>query len=196
MDENTKRGRGRPRKTEEEKQKTKELAQQRKKERERLGLQAKFGQENVQPGDNSKFLTHALMVQAMPPIDFSDPQQVEQRIYDYFKLCIDNDMKPSATGFRNAIGVSKQTISSWRSGEYREGTHQEIIVRGYNLLEALWEDYMQNGKINPVAGIFLGKNLWGYRDQQDVVVTPNTQAETLDVATIEAKYAELPELED
>ena len=196
MDENTKRGRGRPRKTEEEKQKTKELAAQRKKERERLGLQTKFGLENVQPGDNSKFIAHALRVQAMPPIDYSDPVQVERRIGEYFQLCFENDMKPSATGFRMAIGVSKQTISSWRSGEYREGTHQEVIIRGYNMLEALWEDYMQNGKINPVAGIFLGKNNWGYRDQQDVVVTPNTQIETIDVATIEEKYAELPDVED
>lgn len=33
---------------------------------------------------------------------------------------------------------------------------------------------MQNGKINPVSGIFLLKNAnLGYRDQTDIVVTPN-----------------------
>jgi hypothetical protein len=58
---------------------------------------------------------------------------------------------------------------------------------------------MQNGKINPVAGIFLGKNMFGgsYSDKQEVVLTPNTQGlSNADVATIEAKYAELPDVED
>lgn len=41
------------------------------------------------------------------------------------------------------------------------------------MLEDLWQEYMQNGKINPASGIFLGKNMFGYRDQQEVVVTPN-----------------------
>jgi hypothetical protein len=53
---------------------------------------------------------------------------------------------------------------------------------------------MQNGKINPVSGIFLAKNLFGgqYTDKQEFVLTPNQQNE-VDVAAIEAKYAELPE---
>jgi hypothetical protein len=61
------------------------------------------------------------------------------------------------------------------------------------MLEELWESYMQNGKINPVSGIFLGKNNFGYQDKQDLVVTPNHSNEIVDVTTIEAKYAELPD---
>jgi hypothetical protein len=40
-------------------------------------------------------------------------------------------------------------------------------------MELLWENYMQNGKINPVSGIFLGKNNFGYQDKQEMVITPN-----------------------
>lgn len=32
---------------------------------------------------------------------------------------------------------------------------------------------MQTGKINPVSGIFLMKNNFGYADKQEVVLTPN-----------------------
>ena len=32
---------------------------------------------------------------------------------------------------------------------------------------------MQNGKINPVSGIFLLKNNWGYRDEKEVTVKPS-----------------------
>jgi hypothetical protein len=54
---------------------------------------------------------------------------------------------------------------------------------------------MLNGKINPVSGIFLSKNLfYGYSDKQEVVLTPNNPlGETRDPKEIEAKYAELPE---
>jgi hypothetical protein len=67
-------------------------------------------------------------------------------------------------------------------------------MKAYDLLEELWEDYMLNGKINPVSGIFLGKNQWDYSDKQEYVLTPNTGGiDEVDPATIEAKYAELPE---
>jgi hypothetical protein len=63
-------------------------------------------------------------------------------------------------------------------------------------MEELWETYMQNGKINPVSGIFLAKNNYGYSDKQEYVVTPNTpQLSDADTATIEAKYAELPDVD-
>ena len=44
-------------------------------------------------------------------------------------------------------------------------------------MEILWENYMQNGKINPVSGIFLGKNNFGYQDKTEYVVTPNTNSD-------------------
>ena len=44
-------------------------------------------------------------------------------------------------------------------------------------MENMWENYMQNGKINPVSGIFLGKNNFGYQDKQEMVLTPNTNPE-------------------
>ena len=45
-------------------------------------------------------------------------------------------------------------------------------------MEMLWENYMQNGKINPVSGIFLGKNNFGYTDKQEHVITPNTNSDS------------------
>ena len=147
---------------------------------------------NLEPGDNSRFLRHALATRKMPPIDISDIKQVEERIVWYFNHCSEDDMKPTVTGFCNSLGINRTTLMNWKNGTYRKDSHQTVILEAYNFLEELWEHYMLNGKINPVSGIFLGKNNWGYADKQDIVVTPNTQNEVVDVATIEAKYAELP----
>ena len=148
---------------------------------------------DTNPGDNTKYLSHALTVRALPPIDISDPEQVRNRISEYFTLCTENDMKPTVTGFRNALRIGKTTLWEWKQGSYRADTHQAIICEAYDMLEALWEDYMMNGKINPVSGIFLGKNNFGYQDKQEYVLTPNQKNE-VDPVAIEAKYAELPEV--
>ena len=47
------------------------------------------------------------------------------------------------------------------------------------------EDYMQNGKINPVTAIFLAKNNFGYKDTQEFVVNNNNQEESSPEALIE-----------
>jgi hypothetical protein len=155
---------------------------------------ANFGQEYVEPGDNSKYLRHALTTLNMPPIDISNEKQVEERVWWYFNHCAENEMKPTVKGLCNALGICRNTLRTWYNQEYRGDTHSAIIRKAYDLLEELWEDYMLNGKINPVSGIFLGRNHWGYQDKVDVVVTPNTnQIDPLDVAVIEQKYAELPE---
>lgn len=154
----------------------------------------KFGQEYIEPGDNTKYVRHALTTLSMPPIDISDPKQVEERIVWYFGHCMEQDMKPTVMGMCNALGISRNTLRLWYHEEFRGTTHAPIIKKAYALLEELWEDYMLNGKINPVSGIFLGKNAWGYRDQQEFVVSPSqNRIDPSDVATIEAKYAELPD---
>ena len=150
----------------------------------------------TEPGDNTNFLTHALAVRNMPAIDTSDPVQVQQRIDDYFELCVSHDIKPSVKGFLNALRVAKSTLWEWKQGNYRAGTHQQIICEAYDVLEALWEDYMMNGKINPVSGIFLGKNNFGYADKQEYILTPNQQqVSPEDIRAIASKYEELPDVD-
>ena len=195
MDENTpvKRGRGRPPKSATTELTTTEETKPVKKTRNRPDL-ANFGQEHIQPGDNSKYIRHALATLNLPPIDIANPQQVEERIEWYFGHCIDQDMKPTVMGMCNALGISRNTLRTWYNEDFRATTHAPIVKRAYALLEELWEDYMLNGKINPVSGIFLGKNAWNYADKQEVVLTPNTGLPSdADVATIAAKYDELPE---
>lgn len=154
---------------------------------------AKFGEENTQPGDNARYLRLARVAFSLPPIDISDPKQVEQRLNEYFTFCEDNDRKPNMIGMANWLGVSRDTLNSWKRGEYRSAEHSDLIKKAINMLEELWADYMQNGKVNPASGIFLAKNMFGYKDTQDVILTPNTQLSDVPADEIVNKYKELPE---
>lgn len=141
-----------------------------KKKRNRPDL-AKFGEENVKPGDNSRYLRYALASLDLPPIDISDPEQVKKRIYEYFQFCIENDRKPNMVGMANWIGIEPETLRTWKNGQYRNSTHSGMIKKAIMILEEMWVDYMQNGKINPASGIFLAKNMFGYRDVIDIAPT-------------------------
>ena len=131
------------------------------------------GNENLLAGDRSRYLRHALASWDLPVIDISDEKQVEERIIWYFNHCMKDDIKPTVTGICNALGINRRTFYTWEIGEYREGTHSRLIKKARAVLEEMWEDWMVDGKINPVVGIFLGKNHFGYADKQDIVVTPN-----------------------
>ena len=157
---------------------------------------ANFGQEYVQPGDNSKYLGHALAIVNMPLVDLNDINAVTERIEWYFDHCFTNDMKPTVAGLCNALKIHRTTLLRWKNETFRDDSYQAVVLKAYAVMEELWESYMQNGKINPVAGIFLGKNNFQYADKQEYVLTPNhSQLSEIDPATIEAKYAELPDVD-
>lgn len=152
-----------------------------------------YGCEYAKPGDNARYLRYARASLSLPPIDISDPEQVDNRINEYFDFCEQTDRKPNVVGMANWLGVSKNTLSTWKNGEYRSETHSGIVKRAYDVLEELMVDYMQNGKINPANAIFLSKNLFGYRDTQDVVVTPkNPLGDSPDEKLLESRIADIP----
>ena len=147
----------------------------------------------TEPGDNSRYVRFAMASWDLPPIDISDPKQVQTRITEYFHFCADNDRKPQLVGMANWLGVSRDTLNSWKRGEYRTETHSAIVQKAVGALEEMWADYMMNGKVNPASGIFVSKNWFGYKDVQDVVVTPNNPLESDNPDELRKYIQALPE---
>lgn len=138
---------------------------------------------NLENGDNTKFMTVQMALLNMPDIDMNDVEEVQARLNEYFALYAQYDMKPTVAGMAIALnGMSRQTLRAIAkdlptgSSGYKTALPpgvSTLIKKAYFLLENLWETYMNSGKVNPVAGIFLGKNNYGYQDKTEYVVTPN-----------------------
>ena len=154
---------------------------------------------NLDAGDNSKYLTVSMQLMNLPDIDLKDTEQVVDRLNEYFKIHADNDMKPTVAGMGMALnGMDRRRLWEIKTDNLKGGTSKwdlptstlDAIKKAYKLMENLWENYMQNGKINPVSGIFLGKNNFGYQDKTEYVVTPNTNSDS-DYSTedIRKRYA-------
>jgi hypothetical protein len=116
----------------------------------------------------------------LPPIDLHDPKQVNNRLNEFFTIHAEADMKPTVSGMGMALGLDRRRLWEIKTGNYH--TSKELselptpttdsIKKAYEYMELLWENYMQNGKINPVSGIFLGKNNFGYVDRQEFIAAP------------------------
>ncbi len=119
----------------------------------------------------SKFRKYMLATIDLQPINVADPIAVSQRVAEYFSCCYLNDIKPQKPGLAKWIGVSRQTLDNWYSGELRGTTHRPIIEKAFAILEEDLYEQLQSGQISPPSGIFLLKNMFGYKDQQDVVVS-------------------------
>lgn len=152
----------------------------------------------VEPGDNTKYLSLGMELFKLPPIDLREPEQVEKRLGEFFEIHARYDMKPTVAGMGMALGLDRRRLYEIKTGNYHTSKSlSELptlttvsIKKAYEYMEILWENYMQNGKINPVSGIFLGKNNFGYQDKTEYVVTPNTNSDS-DYSTedIRKRYA-------
>lgn len=137
----------------------------------------------LEDGDNTKFMTVQMALLNMPDIDMNDVDEVQARLNEYFALYAQYDMKPTVAGMAIALnGMSRQQLwaivhnAPTGGAGYKAAlppSVADLIKKAYFLLENLWESYMNSGKVNPVAGIFLGKNNYGYQDKTEYVVTPN-----------------------
>ena len=140
----------------------------------------------LEEGDNTKYLTLGMELFKLPAIDLKEPEQVINRLNEFFEIHARYDMKPTVAGMGMALGLDRRRLWEIKTGNY--GTQKSLealptltkdsIKKAYEYMELLWENYMQNGKINPVSGIFLGKNNFGYQDKTEHVITPTINSDS------------------
>ena len=150
-------------------------------------------------------MEQSLTLMNLPNIDLNDPEQVRERIDYYFRLVTSNGNRPTVAGLGLALnGMDRKRLWEIRTGNFGNTrgevaalpkTVTDLIKKAYKTMEELWENYMQTGRINPVSGIFLGKNNFGYQDKQDVVITPNNPESDYSAKDIADRYA-LPDVSD
>ena len=154
---------------------------------------------NLDPGDNTKYLGVQMELFNMPNIDLNNPEEVLSRLNEFFALYAKNDMKPTVAGMALSLNsMNRRTLIAIVRDYATGGTGYKsalpksvtlIIKKAYFLMENLWETYMNSGKINPVAGIFLGKNQFDYQDKTEYVVTPNRNNDSdYSVDDIKSRY--------
>lgn len=123
----------------------------------------------------------------------SSDEELCERLNWFFSECARTQQIPNVEKMSNALGYHNRTLLDWENGRLKgfSPATGEIIRQAKQILASIDAELAQEGKSQPVVYMFRAKNFYGMKDQQDVVVTPNTG--NVDLETIEARYEELPE---
>lgn len=137
---------------------------------------------HYEPGDMSRMIADAMNLSSFGPVNINNPQQVEERMNMFLTYCIEHDMKPTVESMALAFNTNRTQLWRWVNGVECNVIEESrnAIKKGYSIMNQLLTQTMADGKINPVAAIFLLKNNHSYRDQTDVVVTPNNPLQGMD----------------
>ena len=158
-------------------------------------LAGDLGQE---PGDNTRIVQTNMKFFDMPRVDLKNPEDVRERLTEYFKIYGEADLKPTVAGMAMALGVNRRTLWAIANDQPTGGNGYklnlppettDLVKKAYEMLEMSMEAYANSGKINPVMAIFMLKNHWNYQDKTEYVLTPNQQqANDYDAEDIRKRY--------
>ena len=119
------------------------------------------------------------------------PEEFEDRVKEYFIRCASRSIKPTWEELALACGISRQSLFGWATGQYHSEM-QPIAQWAKDTLAAFDAKAVIDGKMFPTTYIFRSKNFYDMKDQQEVVVTPNT-IETIPKERLIELAEELPD---
>ena len=133
-----------------------------------------------------------------PEVDLADPQAVMGRYERYLDLCDELGSKVLVSGLCAAFGITRGELMEWSKGartgfsERLSPESSRVFKKIIDFLEVSWEAAMANdGYRNPVTGIFLGKNNFGYRDESQTVVRHEDSRSGPSVRELQARYGDV-----
>lgn len=106
------------------------------------------------------------------PPELTDPDCIErwEKFTAYLRMCAEKDMKVGNLAAYMAIGIDKTIAWKWEN-EQLSKDRRNLIKSIRQVCAVYREQLMQDGKVNPVVGIFWQKNYDGMRDQTETVIT-------------------------
>lgn len=128
-------------------------------------------------GHNADYIKVAMAAWDKPKVDTKDPQAIDDRITEYLHFCMEQDVSPSVLGCTTWLGTNRDLLQDYYTGTRGTPEHQRVAQKFYNVMQSLWAMDMRDGNINPVAGIFMGKVFYGYKDSQEIVINNNVNSQ-------------------
>lgn len=152
----------------------------------------KFGFRQNYVGDTLAF---SAMLGKLPPIDLNDPYAVEERVNQYFDMCIKADCPPSVEGLALVLNMSRKQFLELVAADIQNDS-LSIMRKSLAVLEHNTMTAARLGIMTPIMAIYDTANNHGYSRQGDVVINKTVIEQKQDPAMIAQKYAGLIETKE
>lgn len=122
------------------------------------------------------------------PLKFKTPEELEERIEEYFKYAKDNKEVPTVTGLAWYLDTNRQCLLRYQEEDNEllksvpddvKGMFRDTVKQAKARIEAGYEQALFS-KNSAVGAIFTLKNNYGWVDKQEVEQTNKTIEVTLE----------------
>lgn len=146
--------------------------------------------------DISRCIRNCLEFYGLPIV--KDDEECRQRLEWFFDTCGRTGQLPTVEKMIMCLGAVKSTVWQWEQGQGCSSRRTDLIKKAKEFIASFESEMVTEGKINPVVYIFRAKNYFGMKDQQDVVLKPESPlGDTVDKARLESTIIqELPDTSD
>lgn len=160
---------------------------------------SKYNSGTAKEGDNARAALFLATLASMPKIDlYADnaARKLKRHCDKFMETCAEFDFRPGMANFAVSLHMSRVALRNRIEGigqPLKSDVH-DVLMDMFNILTAVNEDGMLTGASNVVGSIFIAKNNFGYKDQNEqIVVHKNT---TLTAEELKALADNLPEVID
>lgn len=107
-------------------------------------------------------------------VSLDDIDTVKARTIVYLRACEETGTFPSSLGLARSLGYSDRALRNWRS--YKSDTETARWLEMFNDMcaDILNQSALTNNA-NPVFTMFIDKAMYGFRETNELIITPNTQ---------------------
>ena len=134
---------------------------------------------------NIRHIDHTASIAAMPRLEVWDPKSIGERTIEYLEKCKADGVRVNLSAYALALGTTPDGLNELVADKRLTDETRAALLKGISMIESIMIEMMMEQRINPVTGIFLLKNHFGYTDQSEISFKGHIET---DKQTLRAKY--------
>lgn len=146
-------------------------------------------------GQNANYIIHAKRLSELPKIALSDPEEIRERVNFYYQLCVTDGVRPNLPGLALSFGLTRTGLINAMSDRRMTREAAQELGRGIAMMDEILSGMVLDGKVMPVAAIYLMNNWLGYKNASEVTTRTETVETSVDQKALEQKYQSVIDVE-
>ena len=146
-------------------------------------------------GQNANYIIHAKRLSELPKIALSDPEEIHERVDFYYQLCVTDGVRPNLPGLALAFGLTRTGLMNAMSDRRMTREAAQELGRGIAMMDEIISGMVLDGKVMPVAAIYLMNNWLGYKNASEVTTRTEIVETSVDQKALEQKYQSVIDVE-
>ena len=144
---------------------------------------------------NANYIIHAKRLSELPRIALSDPEDIRNRVDFYYQLCATDGVRPNLPGLALAFGLTRTGLMNAMSDRRMTREAAQELGRGIAMMDEILSGMVLDGRVMPVAAIYLMNNWLGYKNASEVTTRTETIETNVDQKALEQKYRSVIDVE-